>query len=213
MPTPELAPNTSTVCPGTHGGEADQHVPRGHEHERDAGRLIEIEPGGNGNHAGGGHGDQLAVAAIDAIAEHGELAALVLNSRDALYAVSAKVHGSDQDALADRKPGDIFADLSDLSGDVAAEDVRQFHARQTLAHPHVEMIERAGFHPHQHLILARLRVRDVFVRQNFRATELMNANGSHKASLLRSNSGPSHKRTAWRDWHCLNITFSGSGPL
>ena len=77
-------------------------MPRGHEYERHAGCLIEIQRVGNGDYAGGGHGDQFAVAAVDAVAENGELAALVLQSREALCAVSAEVHGSDQHALTER---------------------------------------------------------------------------------------------------------------
>ena len=96
-------------------------------------------------------------------------------------AVSAEVHGRDQHALPDCESGDVLADFGDLTGDVAAEDVRQFHARQSFANPDVEVVERAGLDAHQHLIFARLRVGDVFVGQNFGTTELMNADGFHGA--------------------------------
>ena len=105
---------------GAHGGKADQHVPRGHEDEWDAGGLIKVECVGNRNDVRRGNGDQLAVAAVDGIAKDGELAALVLHSREAFLAVSAEVHGGDQDALAWRESGNVFADLSDLARDVAA---------------------------------------------------------------------------------------------
>jgi hypothetical protein len=41
------------------------------------------------------------------------------------------------------------------------------------------MIERAGFYPHQHVVFAELGIRDIFVYQNLRATELMNADSFH----------------------------------
>ena len=81
------------------------------------------------------------------------------------------------------KSGDVLADFDDFTRDVAAEDVRQFHAGQSLAHPDIEMVERAGPHPDQDLIFARLRIGDVFVLQNFGATELMEADGFHILSL------------------------------
>ncbi len=95
-------------------------MPCSHEHQRNAGGLIEIERVWNGNYAGGRGGNQLTVAAVDAIAEHGELAALVLHSGEALRAVSAEVHGGNQDALADGESGDVFPDLGDFARDVAA---------------------------------------------------------------------------------------------
>ena len=54
------------------------------------------------------------------------------------------------------------------------ENVRQFHSGQSLAHPQVQMVHRARFHADQHLILARLRIGDVFVAKNFRTTEFVN---------------------------------------
>jgi hypothetical protein len=53
---------------GTHGREPHQHVPRGHEHERDASGLIEVERVGNRNDVRGRDGDRLAIAAVDGIA-------------------------------------------------------------------------------------------------------------------------------------------------
>ena len=84
MPTPELAPSTSTVWPGRMPGPTNQHVPRSEKHQRHAGRLVEVERLRNRNHIGGGDRDQFAVAAVDGIAEHGKFPALIVESGDAL---------------------------------------------------------------------------------------------------------------------------------
>ena len=55
------------------------------------------------------------------------------------------------------------------------------------ADPDVEMVERARFHAHEHLIFARLRIGNVFVGENFGPTELMNANGFHKRRSSLAN--------------------------
>ena len=52
MPTPELAPSTSTVCPGRTPARTDQHVPRGDKYEWHTGSLNEIERIRNRNHIG-----------------------------------------------------------------------------------------------------------------------------------------------------------------
>ena len=113
------------------------------------------------------------------IAQHRELRALVLQSRDALCAVIAEVHGREQHALAGLEAGDVLADLDDLAGNVAAQDVRQLHPGQPLAHPQIQVVQGAGFHPDQHLVFAQLRVGNVFVAQNFRTAEFVNADGFH----------------------------------
>jgi hypothetical protein len=118
-----------------------------------------------------------------ALPEDGELAALVLHAGQALFAAPAEVHGGDQDALAWGESSNVFADLGDLARDVTAEDVRQLHAGQSFANPDVEMIERAGLHADQHFVFARLRIGDVFVGQDFGATELMDADGFHSDVL------------------------------
>jgi hypothetical protein len=45
------------------------------------------------------------------------------------------------------------------------------------------MIQRTRSHPHQYLIFARLRIRNIFISQNFRPTKLMNADCFHVFSL------------------------------
>ena len=100
MPTPELAPSTSTVCPGRTPASPTSMC---HAVTKTSGTLaawLKSSASGIGNHVGCRHGNQLAVAAVDRIAEHGEFAALVLQSGEAFRAVSAKMHGRDQHALA-----------------------------------------------------------------------------------------------------------------
>src|ERR1700683_4643856 len=90
------------------------------------------------------------------------------------------MHGSKKNTLAGRKSADVLAGLDDLSGDVAAQDVRQLHAGQTSAHPYVEVIESTSAHADEHLIFARRRVGDIFLGQDFRPPKLVQANSFHR---------------------------------
>jgi hypothetical protein len=51
------------------------------------------------------------------------------------------MHGRNQDALPYRESSDVLADFGDLTRDVAAEDVREFHTRQSFANPNIEVVE------------------------------------------------------------------------
>ena len=137
-----------------------EHVPGGDEDQWNAGSFIEVERVGDRNNIDGGHGKQFAVAAIDGVAEDGELAALILQSGDTFCAVIAEMHGRDQNALSGFEVGNILADFDNFAGDVGAENVRQIDAGQSLTHPDVEMVESAGAHADEDLIFARLRVGD-----------------------------------------------------
>jgi hypothetical protein len=103
----------------------------------------------------------------------------------------AEVHRREKHALARFEFADAFAGFYDLSGDVAAENVRQVHARQTLAHPQIKVVQRTGFNANQYMVFSKDWVRDVLIRQNFWAAKLMNAYCLHK-SLQPSN--PTQKR-------------------
>ena len=93
-----------------------------------------------------------------------------------------KMHRRKQHSLARLESPNVLAHLEYFAGNVAAQNVRQLHARQSLAYPHIQMIERARPHPYQHLIFAQLRVGNIFVCQNLRSAELMNTNCFHRAS-------------------------------
>ena len=129
----------------------------------------------------GGHRDQFTVAAVDAVAKHGELAALVLQPGNALRAVIAERHRREQHALSGFEVGDVLADFDNFAGGIGAEDVRQIYAGQPLAHPDVEMVQSAGSNADEDLIFARPGIGDVFVGEDFGTTELMNADGFHEA--------------------------------
>ncbi len=164
---------------GADRGASGKHVPRGEKNQRNAGGLIEIERVGDRNDIHCGHRNQFAVAAVHGIAEHGELAALILQAGNALRAVITEMHGRKQHALSRFEVGDVLADFDNLAGSVAAEDVRQVNAGQSFAHPDVEMVQSASPHAYEDLVFARLGIGNVFVGENFRPTELMNANGFH----------------------------------
>jgi xanthine dehydrogenase accessory factor len=81
--------------------------------------------------------------------------------------------------LAGLESVDIVADFDDLSVDVAAENVREFDARKSFADPNIKVVHRAGAHAHKDLVFARLWVGDVFVAENFRPAEFVDADGFH----------------------------------
>src|SRR5262249_5438827 len=72
--------------------------------------------------------------------------------------------------------------FNDFSGDVAPGNVRQLHAGKPLAHPEIEVLHGASFHTYENLVFARLWIGNIFVSQNFRAAEFMNADGFHRHS-------------------------------
>ena len=91
----------------------------------------------------------------------------------------AEAHGRDENALADFEIGNIFADFNNFSGRIGAENMRQVDAGEALPHPNIEMVERACADADEDLIFARLGVGDGLVLEDFRATELVNADGFH----------------------------------
>ncbi len=136
-------------------GAANQHVPGGKENEGNAGGLLEVQSVRDGDDVDPGHGDQLAVTAVDAIAQHSELRAEILASAIALLAMAAEDHRRQKHPRAFVEIGDVLAAVDYFAGNVAAQDVRQLHAGQSLAHKQVEMVEGAGAHSNQDLILAQ----------------------------------------------------------
>ncbi len=124
------------------------------------GGLIEVEAVGNWNHIDLRHRDQFAIATVDRIPEHRELAAQVLLTGRATGAVIAKVHGRKQHALARFEAGNVFADFNDFARNVAAQDVRQLHAGDAIANENIEMIQGTGFDTYENLVFPRLRIRE-----------------------------------------------------
>ena len=99
----------------------------------------------------------------------------------------AEIHGGDEHSLTRFESAHVFSDFRYFPGDVAAKDVRQFHSGQPLAYPYIQMIQRARPYTDHHLILAQRRIGDLLIAQNFRATELMNADCFHKKSPVSTN--------------------------
>ena len=106
--------------------------------------LVEIEAIGNRDHVDCRHGDQFAVASVDAIAQNRKFRTLVLQSGHAFCTAIAEMHRRNQHTLTQLEPGHVFADFHDLSRDIAAEDMWQVHTRQPFAHPDIQMVERAS---------------------------------------------------------------------
>jgi len=121
---------------------------------------------------------------------------LILQSGETLFAVIAEVHGREKDTLSGAKVGNVLAGFNDFSGDVAAEDVGQVHAGESFADEDVEVVESAGAHAYEDLIFARLGVGDIFVGENFRTTELMDADGFHEG-LEKKLSALGSQQTHW----------------
>ena len=148
-------------------------------HRTRASGLIEVETVGNGDDVYRRYCNEFAVAAVNLIAQYGELAALILQTGNALRAVIARKHGSEKHTLTGFEAGDVFADFDDFPGNVAAQDVRQLDPGESLADPEIEMIQGAGFDADQNLVFARLWVGDIFVAKDFRPAKFMETNGFH----------------------------------
>ncbi len=142
---------------------------------------------GNRDYIHGGYGDQFAIPAVHAVAKHRKLRALVLKSGHALGAVIAEVHRREKHPLPGLEASDVLADFGNLSGDVRSKDVRQIHSGQSFANPQIDVVQGAGFDADQNLVLAWLGIRYVFVAQNLRTTEFMDANGFHRSLRRKSN--------------------------
>src|SRR5438094_8332124 len=171
----------------TDAGAAHQHVPCRKKHKGHASRLIEIEAVGNWNYVYSGHGNEFAIGAVYTVAKNGKLRAFGFHSGDTLLTVITEVHRREEHALAGLEPSYIFAGLDDFSRNIAAQDVRQVDARETLADPNIKMVQGASSDANQHLILARFRIRNIFVAQDFRTAKFVNADGFHVSSDTKSN--------------------------
>jgi len=155
------------------------------ENQWHAGGLVESQAVRDRNHVHLRDRHQFTVAAVRQIAKHGELPAHVLPARRALGAMIAEVHGRQQHSLSRLASRHVFADLNNLAGNVAAENMRQRRLGCTLPDPEIEMVHRASLHLHQHLVLAQNWIRNVFVLQYFWPPVLMNANRFHDRAPSR----------------------------
>ena len=75
--------------------------------------------------------------------------------------------------------------FDDLAGYVSYPECAARYSGQPFADPKIQVIQGAGSDADQHLVLARIRVRDLFVAQNF-TTEFVDADGFHGSSEMKS---------------------------
>ena len=94
----------------------------------------------------------------------------------------AECHGRKQDALARFEISDVFAGFNNVAGNITAIDVRQLHSGQAFPDEQIEMIQGAGFYSYEHLVFAKLRVRDIFKLQHLRPAKFMDAYSLHRLS-------------------------------
>src|ERR1700678_77376 len=102
-------------------------------------------------------------------------------SAGALFAMVTEDHGRQQDAPARLEVGNVLARLDHFAGNVTAEDVRQCYPAQPAAYPEIKMVQGACTYTNQDMVLAQNRIGSVFILENFRTSELMNANCFHRA--------------------------------
>ncbi len=147
-----------------------------------------------------GDSDQLAIPAVHAVAEHGELRAQVLKPGRASGAVIAEMHGREQDPLPRLEASDVLAHLGNLARDVSPQNVWHGHPRQAFADPKIDVVESAGLDANQNPVVPWLRIRHILVTQDFRTTEFMDADGFHGSSEMKSNYHTVFKESQFGTW-------------
>jgi len=162
-------------------GAGYQHVPGGLEDERYGSGFFERKTLRIRQAIYFGDANELGRATVNHVAEIGELAAAVVESRDACGTLAAGYPGGENYFLPDTDGGDFRSDLRDLAGDVAAGNVRKGYrnARQALADPNVEMVQGASVNADEHFVGANGRLGDGGVFQNFRRAVLLEDDGFH----------------------------------
>ena len=153
----------------------DEHPVRGLEHERERGRLLEGEIAGNGVDVRRGHGDQLRVRAVAVLADHVDRP---VRSLDA---------GVEHDALSRLEAGHAGAERLDDARAVRAQDARLRHRRQALPDPDVEMVQRGGADPDEHLALACGGIRSLLQLQHLGAAVRVDTHRLHTGQTIGVN--------------------------
>ena len=116
-----------------------------------------------GNYIDARYRDELCVPAIASIADDVIFVARVVVAGEAFRTMTTSDAGLDHYFLACFRPRDEVADFAHNAGHVAPKNVRQrnFDSRQTVTHPHIEMIQRARAHLDQNFIRFDLRAGNV----------------------------------------------------
>src|ERR1700740_3815974 len=99
---------------------SQQHVQSRQKYQWNSGGIHEVERIGDGDDLRASYGDQLAITAVNCIAQHRKLRAKILMSGHALLAVIAEVHGRQQHARTRLEIDNVLAALDYFAGNVAA---------------------------------------------------------------------------------------------
>jgi len=89
----------------------------------------------------------------------------------------------EDDALAELEPGHVLAERLDHTGPVGAEDPRLRDGRQALADPDVEVVERGGAEPDEHLAGAGERIGRLLEHEHLGPAVLVDPNRAHRGRL------------------------------
>jgi hypothetical protein len=89
-------------------------------------------------------------------------------------------HRGEEHAGSRLEISDVLAALNNISGNVAARNLRKWNSRHSGTYKEIEMIERDGLYADQNLILSEHRVWNVFVFEDFRTAVLVEANRLHR---------------------------------
>ena len=87
--------------------------------------------------------------------------------------------GVEDDALSDLEAVHAVAERLDDARAVGAEDPRLRHRRQAPPHPDVEVVERCGMDPDEHLAGGRNGIRHLLDAKHLRAAVLVDARREH----------------------------------
>jgi len=100
---------------------------------------------------------------------------------DAVRGLDSRI---DHDPLTSREPGNAVTERFDDTRSVGTEDPRFGDGRQPLADPDVEMVERGGAQPHEHLARAGDGIRNVLEHEHVRAAVLVDTNCLHARQTI-----------------------------
>ena len=93
--------------------------------------------------------------------------------------------GVDHDRAARLEAVDAVAERLDDAGAVRAEDARLRHRRQALADPDVEVVQRRGAQPDEHLARGRHGIRHLLEHEHLRPAVLVDPNRLHGGQTIR----------------------------
>ena len=132
-----------------------QRLKRDETGQRHGRGLLEAEVIGNWNNLVPPRRQQFAVAAVRPVTSDAEFPAETLLPGRTEMAAPAKHHRRQHYPLPFTKLAGLLAHPHNLPGNVAAVNVRQGRIPHSLSQPHIQMVQGAGPHPHQHFIAAQ----------------------------------------------------------